>query len=71
MVIEAVGSSETTDQAIHMAKKGGLVNIFGVANTEAFSQIRPFDIYFRELLVVGTYASAADTFGRAAKLLAS
>lgn len=71
VVIEAVGSPQTTEQAIQMAKKGGIVNIFGVANTNAFSQIKPFDIYFRELTVVGTYALTLDTFNRAAKLLAS
>ena len=71
VVIEAVGSPQTTEQAIQMAKKGGIVNIFGVADTKAFSQIRPFDIYFRELTVVGTYAVTLDTFNRAAKLLAS
>ena len=71
VVIEAVGSSQTTEQAIQMAKKGGIVNIFGVADTKTFSQIKPFDIYFRELTVVGTYAVTLDTFNRAAKLLAS
>jgi len=71
VVIEAVGSPQTTEQAIQMAKKGGIINIFGVANTNAFSQIKPFDIYFRELTVVGTYAVTLDTFNRAAKLLAS
>ncbi len=71
VVIEAVGSPQATEQAIQMAKKGGLVNIFGVADTKAFSQIKPFDIYFRELTVVGTYAVTLDTFNRAAKLLAS
>lgn len=71
VVIEAVGSSQTTEQAIQMAKKGGIINIFGVANTKAFSRIKPFDIFFRELTVVGTCAVTLDTFGRAAKLLAS
>lgn len=71
VVIEAVGSPQTTEQAIQMAKKGGIINIFGVADTNAFSQIKPFDIYFRELTVVGTYAVTLDTFNRAAKLLAS
>ncbi len=71
VVIEAVGSPGTTEQAIQMAKKGGIVNIFGVANTNAFSQIKPFDIYFRELTLLGTYALTLDTFNRAAKLLAS
>jgi len=71
VVIEAVGSSQTTEQAVQMAKKGGLVNIFGVADTKVFSQIKPFDIYSRELTVVGTYAVTLDTFNRAAKLLAS
>jgi len=71
VVIEAVGSPQTTEQAIQMAKKGGMINIFGVADTKAFSQIKPFDIYFRELTVIGTYAVTLDTFNRAAKLLAS
>ena len=71
VVIEAVGSPQTTEQAIQMAKKGGIVNIFGVADAKAFSQIKPFDVYFRELTVVGTYALTLDTFNRAAKLLAS
>lgn len=70
VVIEAVGSSQTTEQAIEMAKKGGIINIFGVADSKASSQIKPFDIYFRQLTLVGTYALTLDTFNRAAKLLA-
>lgn len=68
VVIEVVGLSKTVEDAIQMTRKGGLVNIFGVPDTDAISNIKPFDVYFSELKIVGTFSFTLDTFRRTLQL---
>lgn len=71
VAIEAVGSTATVKDALGIVKKGGLVEIFGVPPRHEGMEVIPFDIYFKEIEVVGTYAVTNDTFRRAINLLAS
>lgn len=71
LAIEAVGSPATVKQAIQMVKKGGRVNIFGVAPVNSKIDTSPFDIYFREIEVVGTYAITREAFRRSIAMLQS
>lgn len=71
IAIEAVGLTATVKETLGIVKKGGLVTIFGVPPRHAAMEVIPFDIYFREIEVVGTYAVTDDTFRRAIDLLAS
>ena len=71
VVIEAVGASSSVLQALKMVKKGGRVNIFGVAPTAAKIEVSPFDVYFREIEIVGTYALTAEDFRRSISLVHS
>jgi NADPH2:quinone reductase len=46
-------------------KRGGRVTVFGVAPTASKVEASPFDVYFRELKIVGTYALTKNAFRRA------
>jgi len=71
VVIEAVGSPITVKQAVQMVKKGGRVVIFGVAPVESRVDISPFDTYFREIEIVGSYAITREAFWRSISMLRS
>jgi 2-desacetyl-2-hydroxyethyl bacteriochlorophyllide A dehydrogenase len=67
-VIDAVGSSATFSQAITLAARGGKILVFGCAPVHATSSVRPFDIYARELTVIGSFINPY-THERAVNLL--
>jgi L-iditol 2-dehydrogenase len=71
LVIEAVGSPLTVKQSVEMVKKGGRVTIFGVPPVGSKVDLSPFDIYFREIAIVGVYAITRDTFRRSIAMLGS
>lgn len=68
-VIEAVGSVRTYAQAIDLVRRGGTVLAYGAAPQDAVLEVRPFDIYAKELTIVGSYAGTYDTWPRAISLL--
>lgn len=67
-VIDAVGSSSTFSQAIESAARGGTVLVFGCAPVPATATVRPYEIYARELTVVGSFINPY-THERAVSLL--
>jgi len=71
VVIEAVGSAETSELALRLVKKGGWVNLFGVAPEDAVFPCHPFHIYYDEIQLIGTYALTPDAFRRSLSLLGS
>jgi 2-desacetyl-2-hydroxyethyl bacteriochlorophyllide A dehydrogenase len=71
VVIEAVGSIPTYEAAISLVRRGGRVLAYGAAPQTASMSLRPFDIYSKELTIVGSYAGTYDTWPRAIELLAS
>jgi 2-desacetyl-2-hydroxyethyl bacteriochlorophyllide A dehydrogenase len=71
VVIEAVGSIPTYDQAFRMVRRGGTLLAFGAAPSTETLPLRPFDIYARELTVVGSYAATYGTYEDAIALIAS
>jgi threonine dehydrogenase-like Zn-dependent dehydrogenase len=54
-VIDAVGASAAFEQAVAVAARGGRILVFGVAPMHAAATVRPFDIYARELTILGTF----------------
>ena len=70
VVIEAVGSIRTYESAINVVRRGGKVLAYGAAPQDALMSLRPFDIYAKELTIVGSYAGTYDTWPRAIALLA-
>ena len=69
VVIEAVGSVETLNQAIHMAKPFGRIALFGLPST---MDMVPFDwdSFFRKKLVAQSIFGAQDEYGLPAFQLA-
>ena len=70
VALECAGAVETFEQAMALARRGGTVLVFGVAPQGAQALISPFDIFARELRIVGSYLTA-HTHGRAVELVAS
>jgi L-iditol 2-dehydrogenase len=70
-VIEAVGSIPTYQQAFQMVRRGGTLVTYGAAPATATMEIKPFEIYSKELTIVGSYAGTYDTWLKAISLITS
>lgn len=70
VVIEAVGSPKTVEQAFGLAKKSAKVVIFGFAPEGEKAAFIPFDLLSKELSIFGSWVNPY-TFSRAIDILAS
>ncbi|NHN34952.1 zinc-dependent alcohol dehydrogenase family protein [Paenibacillus agricola] len=70
-VIEAVGAVPTYQQAFQMVRRGGVLVTYGAAPANAVMEIKPFEIYSKELTIVGSYAGTYDTWLKAIHLISS
>jgi len=70
LVFECAGVVETFEQGIALARRGGTVVIVGVAPSDAVARVRPYDIFAKELRLIGSYLNPL-TYGRAVELAAS
>ena len=68
-VIEAVGSIPTYRQAFDMVRRGGTLVAYGAAPSTASIDLKPFDIYSKELTIVGSYAGTYETWPEAIALI--
>lgn len=71
VVIEAVGSVRTYQDALRMARRGGRFLAYGAAPPDAEMALRPFDIYSKELTIVGSYAGTYETWPKAIDLISN
>ncbi|MEA2378950.1 MAG: hypothetical protein QOD13_2857 [Thermoleophilaceae bacterium] len=71
VVIEAVGAVATYADAFAMVRAGGRLLAFGATAPDADLVIQPFDIFARELTIVGSYASAYEAWPDAISLIES
>jgi threonine dehydrogenase-like Zn-dependent dehydrogenase len=71
VVIEAVGSIATYRDAFRMVRRGGTLLAFGAAPSAETLDLSPFDVYARELTVLGSYAATYGTYEDAVALIAS
>lgn len=69
VAVEAVGLPETIETAQSLPSAGGTTLIFGVPPQDTTVEIDPFDIYYDELELVGTFSLTPDSFVRAVTLL--
>jgi threonine dehydrogenase-like Zn-dependent dehydrogenase len=69
VVIEAVGSIPTYEDSVAAVRRGGKVLAYGAAPMDRSMSLRPFDVYAKELTIVGSYAGTYDTWPRAIELL--
>lgn len=70
VVIECAGSPDTARLALRLARRGGRVLQFGVVRPDASVPISPYDIYFRELTVRGSFVNPF-THSRAVEVVAA
>lgn len=71
VVIEAVGSVRTYEDAFRMVRRGGRLLAYGAAPQDASISVKPFEIYAKELTVVGSYAGTYETWPAAIELISS
>jgi len=71
LAIEVVGFSETLEQARAMTGAGGRTLVFGVPPEDALIEVAPFDVFYDERDLLGTYSLTPDDFRRAVTLLAN
>lgn len=69
VAIEAVGFPETLEQAHALTGPGGRTLVFGVPHEDATVELSPFDLFFEEREVIGSYSLTPGTFARAVTLL--
>jgi 2-desacetyl-2-hydroxyethyl bacteriochlorophyllide A dehydrogenase len=69
-VVEATGVAAAGQSALEAVCPGGTFMVFGVAPEEARLQVSPFDVYNREISIVGSMA-VLSTFAPAVKAVAS
>lgn len=68
--IECVGSSSAVDEAFKLTRRGGRLLIFGVAPEQDVWQVKPFEIYDKEVSIFASYRSPY-TFQRAVEVASS
>ena len=71
VVIEAVGSAPTYATAMTLVRPGGRVLFFGAAAPHDEISLHPFDVYRRELTLVGSYAGSYGSWDQAIALLSA
>ncbi|HEY1762312.1 MAG TPA: alcohol dehydrogenase catalytic domain-containing protein [Acidimicrobiales bacterium] len=69
VVIESAGVAATYKSALQLARPGGRVLFFGAAPTGTELMIEPFDVYRRELSLLGSYAGSYGSWPDAIALL--
>ncbi len=68
VVIECAGNVKAVEQACEVAGKGATIVLFSVPKPEAVFPLRLFDVYSKELKIVGSFINP-DTHQRAVNLL--
>jgi 2-desacetyl-2-hydroxyethyl bacteriochlorophyllide A dehydrogenase len=71
VVFEVVGAIPTYHQAVEMVRRGGTLVAYGAAPADKVMNIKPFDIFSKELTIVGSYAGTYGTWVKAIALISS
>lgn len=69
IAVEAVGLPQTIETAHSLPSAGGTTLVFGVPPQDSTIEIDPFDVYYDELELVGTFSLTPNAFSRAVTLL--
>lgn len=68
VVIDATGVPKCVEQGIKLVKYAGKMIVFGACPTGSTATIDPFDIYFRDIQIIGSYA-LEKTLGQSISML--
>jgi NADPH2:quinone reductase len=69
LAVEAVGAAATVEQALELTGSGGSTLVFGVPPEDATVEVSPFDVFYHELTVTGSFSLTPHAFERAVTLL--
>lgn len=69
-VVEATGSLAVFERSIRLTRTGGTVLVYGLAPEDGIANVKPYEIFSRELTIKGSFAQA-HCFPRAALAIAS
>ncbi len=69
IVVDCTGAVAAIEDAITRVDRGGTLQVFGVANAAARASLSPYEIYRKELTIVGSMA-VLHSFGRAVEMIA-
>lgn len=67
-VIECAGNPQTARLALDLVRRGGKVVFFGVCDRDVKINIKPWEVYLKELTIKGSYINP-NTFSRSIELL--
>lgn len=67
--VEAIGLVPTIEQAHEVTAPGGTTLVFGVPDQDATMEVNPFDVYFDEIGLQGSYSLTTEDFERAVTML--
>ncbi len=56
LVVDATGVPALVEQCVPLARKGGTVALYGVADHDARVTINPYDVFQREITIKGSFA---------------
>jgi 2-desacetyl-2-hydroxyethyl bacteriochlorophyllide A dehydrogenase len=70
LVVDASGSASAIQEGLSLVRRAGTFVIFGVCRSDARVELSPYDVFSRELTIIGSN-SVRHSFGRALALLAS
>ena len=69
LVVDATGNAAAIQEGLSLVRRAGTFAVFGVSHAAAKVEISPYDIFKRELTIVGSN-SVRHSFGRALRALA-
>ncbi|MCU1488894.1 MAG: alcohol dehydrogenase [Acidimicrobiaceae bacterium] len=70
VVVDATGNAAAIEEGLGLVRRAGTFAVFGVSSADAKVTLSPYDVFARELTIVGSN-SVRHSFGRALELLAS
>lgn len=70
LVIDATGVPSVIEESVRYVKRGGKLLVFGVCPPDAFIRINPFEMFQKDLTILGSFA-VKKTFPEAISLLQS
>jgi 2-desacetyl-2-hydroxyethyl bacteriochlorophyllide A dehydrogenase len=71
VVIDAAGTAEAYEHAVRSLRRGGRLLVYGAAPRDVPVPLTAFEVFERELSIVGSYGGTGDTWPRAIGLIAS
>lgn len=70
LVVDASGNASAIQEGLSLVRRAGTFLVFGVSRGDARVELSPYEVFSRELTIVGSN-SVRHSFGRALALLAS